>query len=193
MVAIVNRFSVGPITGESGESHVRLFGALPKGELGAGNKFMWGRVRWRELGEERWSEPRRFRLNGNFDGSGVVVINKLKPGACYQYQAGWVRSEEQTPLDWHGVDTGRFSTHQPTANQTTFLFGSCCYRFVGLDGIIQDDRADKIFAEMSAQAEQHNLDFVLFGGDQVYADALYSIGAATTCLLYTSPSPRDRG
>ena len=45
MTGIVNRFAVGPITGESGKSHVRLFGALPKGELGAGNKLMWGRVR----------------------------------------------------------------------------------------------------------------------------------------------------
>ncbi|MTT53667.1 alkaline phosphatase family protein [Alcanivorax sp. VBW004] len=181
MTGIVNRFAVGPITGESGKSHVRLFGALPQGELGAGNKLMWGRVRWRKQGGDSWSEPRKFRLNGNFDGSGVVVINGLEPGTRYQYQAGWVRSEEDgEPLDWHAIESGCFSTDQPTADQTTFLFGSCCYRFVGLDGIIQDDRADKIFAEMSVQAEQHKPDFVLFGGDQVYADSMYSIGAAAT-------------
>ncbi|WP_197477354.1 fibronectin type III domain-containing protein, partial [Alcanivorax sp. HI0044] len=99
MTGIVNRFAVGPITGESGVNHVRLFGALPKGELGAGDKFMWGRVRWRKEGEDSWSEPRKFRLNGNFDGSGVVVVNGLEPGTRYQYQAGWVRAEQdETPL-----------------------------------------------------------------------------------------------
>ena len=164
MTMMVNRFAVGPVTGEAGPGHVRVFGALPRGRLAAGNKYLWGRIRWRRQGEADWSAARRFRLNGNFDGSGVVVINALTAGGHYEYQAGWVESEEEMPLDWNTVPVGRFVTDDPAADHTRFLFGSCCYRFVGLDGVVEDDRADKIFAEMSRHAGQHQPDFVLFGG-----------------------------
>ncbi|MCG8394280.1 MAG: alkaline phosphatase family protein [Pseudomonadales bacterium] len=186
MTMMVNRFAVGPVTGEAGPGHVRVFGALPRGRLAAGNKYLWGRIRWRRQGEADWSAARRFRLNGNFDGSGVVVINALTAGGHYEYQAGWVESEEEMPLDWNTVPVGRFVTDDPAADHTRFLFGSCCYRFVGLDGVVEDDRADKIFAEMSRHAGQHQPDFVLFGGDQVYADSMYKLGPATTFREFDS-------
>ncbi|MGB1465025.1 MAG: alkaline phosphatase D family protein [Alcanivorax nanhaiticus] len=179
MSRMVNRFAVGPVVGETGATHARLFGALPTDTLVAGEKRMWGRVRWRPEGDLEWSDTLRFRLNGNFDGSGVVVLNGLQAGTRYQIQAGWISSEElDTPLDWQHIEIGQLVTDQPDAAETRFLFGSCCYRFVGLDGKIQDDRADKIFAEMSALSQQVNPDFVLFGGDQVYADSMHSLGAA---------------
>ena len=178
MSRIVNRFAVGPIVGEAGTTHVRLFGALPAETLEAGKKCQWGRVRWRREGETQWSEVRRFRVNGNFDGSGVVIINGLASGTRYEFQSGWVGGEQDESLDWHEITIGRFKTDQPDAAETRFLFGSCCYRFVGLDGKIQDDRADKIFAEMTALAAEKKPEFVLFGGDQVYADSMHSLGAA---------------
>lgn len=176
----VNRFAVGPVVGEAVDTHVRVFGALPKGKLGAGKKWLWGRIRWRSKGSTDWSPAREFRLNGNFDGSGVVILNQLQPGTRYEYQAGWVATEDEVALDWDTADQGEFLTNQPDADATRFFFGSCCYRFVGLDGEIQDDRADKIFAEMSSRADSSKPDFVLFGGDQVYADSMYMFGAATT-------------
>lgn len=178
MSRMVNRFAVGPIVGETGATHARVFGALPENTLAAGSKSLWGRVRWREQGASDWSPARRFRLNGNFDGTGVVVLQGLHPGVRYELQAGWVSSEDELPLNWENIATGGFFTHQPDAEQTRFLFGSCCYRFVGLDGKIQDDRADKIFAEMNALADTQRPDFVLFGGDQVYADSMHGLGAA---------------
>lgn len=178
MLQGVNRFAVGPIVGEAGAEHVRLFGALPENTLSSGSKFLWGRVRWRAEHEPEWSAPRRFRLNGNFDGSGVVVLSDLQPGTRYQFQAGWVSNEDDSELDWQQIPHGTFVTNQPDASQTRFLFGSCCYRFVGFDGKIQDDRADKIFAEMSTLASSEQPDFVLFGGDQVYADSMHGLGAA---------------
>ena len=110
----------------------------------------------------------------------MVILNQLRPGTCYEYQAGWVATEDDVVLDWDTADQGEFLTNQPDADATRFFFGSCCYRFVGLDGEIQDDRADKIFAEMSSRADTSKPDFVLFGGDQVYADSMYMVGAATT-------------
>lgn len=178
MTQMVNRFAVGPIVGESAETHARVFGALPRQTLAAGQKYQWGRIRWRCMGEPDWSATRRFRLNGNFDGSGVVVLNGLQPGKRYQFQAGWIDSEDDLMLNWEQIEVGEFFTNQPVANSSRFLFGSCCYRFVGLDGKIQDDRADKIFSEMRALAEQEKPDFVLFGGDQVYADSMHGLGAA---------------
>ena len=176
----VNPFAVGPILGEAGPTHARLFGALPENTIKAGNKYCWGRVRWREYATDDWSPARAFRVNGNFDGSGVVVLNDLKPGTRYQFQAGWVSDDTEMALDWQEVEPGEFMTDQPDAEQTRFLFGSCCYRFVGLDGKIQDDRADKIFAEMHALGQKEEAEFVLFGGDQVYADSMHSLGAAQT-------------
>ncbi|MDX1803020.1 MAG: alkaline phosphatase D family protein [Alcanivorax sp.] len=142
---------------------------------------MWGRIRWRLLGTTDWTAAQKFRLNGNFDGSGVVVLRGLEKGSAYEFQAGWVGTEtDAEALDWGAVPVGRCATHAPDAQQTRFVFGSCCYRFVGLAGHIEDDRADKIFSEISKVAAQPRADFVLFGGDQVYADSTYHWGAAST-------------
>ena len=81
------------MVGEAVDTHVRVFGALPKGKLGAGKKWLWGRIRWRRKGSTDWSPARTFRLNGNFDGSGVVSLNQLQPGTRYACQAGWAVGE----------------------------------------------------------------------------------------------------
>ncbi|EKF75040.1 hypothetical protein A11A3_05089 [Alcanivorax hongdengensis A-11-3] len=177
----VKAFHVGPLVGESSDGHARIFAALPENTLKVGEKKLWGRVRWRRDGESQWQGPLRFRLNGNFDGSGVVVLNGLQGASRYQFQAGWVDSEEPAlALDWQNIPLGYLQTDDDQAAASSFVFGSCCYRFVGLDGHIEDDRGDKIFSEIRQRASEKPIDFVLFGGDQVYADSTYRLGAASS-------------
>ncbi|MBZ2188330.1 alkaline phosphatase family protein [Alcanivorax sp. JB21] len=147
-------------------------------------KAMWGRIQWRPRDQSHWSAPRPFRLNANFDGSGIVVLTDLQPGCEYVYRAGWV-SDPQAPdtaLDWQQASEGSFRT-APADPQApvSFLFGSCSYRFFDLGGRLSDDRADKTFAAMQAnQAREGAADFVLFCGDQIYADPLNRLGAISS-------------
>lgn len=187
MTVTVAPFAVGPLAGSADRTSIRIFGAMPGGALGAGRKAPHGRIRWRAVGETRWLGPRHFRINGNFDSSGVVVLRELTPGTRYQYQAGYVDDPRavDTALDWHRATDGHFRT-APASDQepVSFLFGSCCYRFTGLDHQVEDDRADRVFAVMADQARERPTDFVLYAGDQVYADATWRVGAASSQQQY---------
>jgi alkaline phosphatase D len=187
MTITVTPFPVGPIAGSANQSSIRLFAAMPAGALKAGQKPLLGRVRWRPLGEERWHGPGHFRINGNFDSSGVVVLNDLRPGCRYEFQAGYVADAgvPDARLDWHAARRGHFRTAPADAHApVSFLFGSCCYRFVGPDHQVEDDRADRIFSVMADNAAKQETDFVLFGGDQVYADATWRVAAASSQQQY---------
>ena len=180
-------FAVGPIVGTAGRTHIRILGVMPAGALAAGRKAPHGRIRWRAVGELHWRGPRHFRINGNFDSSGVVVLRDLSPGTRYEYQAGYVERPDSadTQLDWHRLPLGHFRT-APDDDRApvSFLFGSCCYRFVGLDHEVEDDRADRIFEVMGRQTAERDTDFVLYAGDQVYADATWKLGAASSQQQY---------
>lgn len=187
MSVTVRSFSVGPIVGTANHNSVRVLGVLPGGTLKAGEKRLLGRIRWRPEGEERWRGPTHFRINGNFDSSGVVVLKNLRPGQRYQFQAGAVDDPDSgdEQLDWSAIHRGHFRTApQDPAQPISFLFGSCCYRFVGLDHQVEDSRADRIFSVMAENAAATPTDFVLFGGDQIYADATWRIGAASSQQQY---------
>lgn len=187
MSAAVRPFSVGPIVGTATQNSVRILGVLPGGTLKAGEKRALGRIRWRREGDERWRGPVDFRLNGDFDSSGVVVLRNLRPDSRYQFQAGAVDDPDadDRELDWHAVKGGRFRTApSDPAQPVSFLFGSCCYRFVDPEHRVEDSRGDRIFSVMSENAGRTPTDFVLFGGDQVYADATWKLGAASSQQQY---------
>lgn len=187
MSTAVTPFPVGPIVGSATQTSVRLFAAMPGGALKAGQKAPLGRVRWRPVGDARWRGPNHFRINGNFDSSGVVVLKDLHPGGRYEFQAGFVDDAEvpDDQLDWHAPQRGHFRTAPADASApVSFLFGSCCYRFVGLDHEVEDDRADRIFSVMADNAAAEDTDFVLFGGDQVYADATWRVAPASSQQHY---------
>ncbi|MGB0536334.1 MAG: alkaline phosphatase D family protein [Alloalcanivorax venustensis] len=187
MQSRVEPFVVGPIVGTAGQTSIRILGVMPAGTLKAGQKAPHGRIRWRLEGETRWRGPRHFRINGNFDSSGVVVLRDLEPGRRYQFQAGAVASadSEDKALDWGHVNTGHFRTAPASPRApVSFLFGSCCYRFVGLDHEVEDGRADRIFSRMADNAAASPTDFVLYGGDQVYADSTWKVAAASSQREY---------
>lgn len=195
MTTQVAAFSVGPIVGHCDRTSVRIFGradiatALPEG------KAMLGRIQWRVLAPagqpaQPWGAVLPFRLNRNFDGSGVVILKDLQPGTEYEFRAGWVVNEaaDDGSLSWGGVPAGRFRT-APAADEApvSLLFGSCCYRFFDLGGRVSDDRADKTFKAMLAhQVDYGAVDFTLLAGDQIYADPLNRLGAISAEEQYLS-------
>lgn len=171
--------SVGPIVGESGPHHVRLLLRGQPERFADETKPDAGMVRWRRVGESAWSPPVRFRLNRNFDFTGLVVITDLLPGTHYEYQCGCLPAPwHDQPLDWSGASSGTFATAPASDRAPVSLYlGACCYRFFNRDLDNLDDRADKAFRSMLArEAEDGPVDMVLFAGDQVYADPLHRWG-----------------
>lgn len=184
----VEPFSVGPILGACTHDTARLFGRAAMTSFQLSGKAMLGRVRWRVAGQDAWQPAQAFRLNTNFDGSGVVVLHGLTPGALHEYQAGWVTDPDvpASQLDWRALPVYRFRS-APAASDTPtrLLLGSCSYRFFDLGGLISDDRADKTFKAMHAHQHQHGpVDFTMLCGDQVYADPLNRLGALSEEACY---------
>lgn len=128
----VEPFSVGPILGACTHDTARLFGRAAMTSFQLSGKAMLGRVRWRVAGQDAWQPAQAFRLNTNFDGSGVIVLHGLTPGALHEYQAGWVTDPDvpASQLDWRALPVYRFRS-APAASDTPtrLLLGSCSYRF----------------------------------------------------------------
>ena len=170
--------TTGPIVGESGPDHVRI---LLRGEpqTAAGTrKPDTGVIRWRALGDREWQGPHRFRLNRNFDFTGLVVLRDLTADTAYEFQCGYLPDESDAAQDWAHASEGRFLT-APAAGDApvSFYLGSCSYRFFSTDIDDLDDRADKAFRSMLArEASDGPVDFCLFAGDQVYADPMHLLG-----------------
>jgi alkaline phosphatase D len=174
----VKPFSVGPVVGHVDRHSARIFGR--------GEPLLWpaelkpdaGVIRWRRQGAGQWSAPLRFRLNRNFDFSGVVILPDLDAGTHYEYQAGCLPGDPGSrSLQWREISSGQFRTAPADdAAPIRFHMGSCCYRFFAADMENLDDRADKAFRSMLAlSASDGPVDFNLFVGDQVYADPMNAL------------------
>ncbi|ELS05305.1 phosphodiesterase/alkaline phosphatase D [Xenococcus sp. PCC 7305] len=179
---IIKKLTVGPIVGHADTNHVRIWGRAIYQPL-ASNKprrtFGVARIRKKDGGS--YGAPRVFKMNPNFDMSGVIVFTNLEPNTKYTYQIGWffsdkepdeIRSSEK--WDWHDADRGEFQTASEDPNQAkTFVFGSCRYLLRLLNESWFDDRGDKTFRSILKQVEEGRaLDKFLMVGDQIYADDL---------------------
>lgn len=175
----VKPFTLGPLVGETTGDRARMLVRGDPTRAPGDRKPFLGRLQWRQPGRE-WSEPRVFRFNRNFDFTAVVVLNDLQPDSRYEVRGGWVADADATDdaLQWDQASTGGFRTAPADpAAAVEMLFGSCCYRFFCPGGEVEDDRADKVFRGMWRDQEEHGpVDFLLFAGDQVYADPMHVLG-----------------
>lgn len=175
----VKPFTLGPLMGETSRHRARMLVRGNPALAPTEHKPFLGRLQWRRAGGA-WSAPLRFRFNRNFDFTAVVVLDELKAGTDYQVRGGWVPEDgiNDSKLDWRHASVGGFRTAPADpAAPVDLLFGSCCYRLFRPGGKLEDDRADKAFRGMwREQRERGAVDFVLFAGDQVYADPLSIVG-----------------
>lgn len=181
--------TVGPILGATAASQCRIWGRADYQSGPAGPRRAFGVARIRQQGA-RARNPVFFKMNPNFDMTGVVVFDKLKPATAYQYQIGYFYSDGELEdfrarnlsLEWDDAHTVSFTTGTDDAQAArSFILGSCRYLLRLFGGSWFDDRGDKTFRSVLAQIDDANkprrTDAVLMVGDQIYADDLNIVGA----------------
>jgi alkaline phosphatase D len=182
----VKPLSVGPIVGHTTHESTRIFG---RGELEVSfgrPRFSHGVLQYKKKGSRAYKRPIYFKLNPNFDLTGVAVIQGLEADTVYQYQVGSIFSEVDSDkinvnslLDWKDIEPVEFRTgSNDDTKPRAIVTGSCRYALRMLGGTWFDDRGDKTFGSVNRQvAEGRDADMLLMCGDQIYADDLNFAGA----------------
>ena len=171
--------TAGPIIGHTTTNHARIF---LRGKLQNSAPVFAG-IRYRRLGEERWSHGVFAKLTILHDMSDVIALNDLATDTEYEYQAGWfspmspvhtVESVQELPLQWPR-DIYRFRTQSSKAKTPrAYIVGSC--RYLRMTGGVPSapHLGDRIFASMTHLAQQAEppISAMLMTGDQIYVDDL---------------------
>jgi alkaline phosphatase D len=178
--------SVGPIVGHTSNNQVRIFGRAKLSIDDGRPRKAHGVIRYRQKGTSTFSAPVFFKMNPNFDLTGVIVLTELSESTNYEYQIGWFYSEVDTKevdvqkvLNWSKLDTFKFKTASSDDSQSrTLVFGSCRYILRLFGGMWWDNRGDKTFKSILEQIKKGmKVDQLIMCGDQIYADDLKVVGA----------------
>lgn len=187
--------TVGPIVGYTTPTQTRMMiRGVPERDT-TGFRRCFGVVRWRPAGSEEWSDPVFNKLSPNFDMTGVLVLDKLKPDTDYEYQAGWFFAEAEleriqslaaTQIEWLGATLRFRSGTVDAAASRSYVVGSCRYLLRLFGGTFFDDRGDKTFRSVLEQIDKTKqpLDALLMIGDQIYADDLNVLSPDTRIDQY---------
>ena len=180
-MSIIKSLTVGPIVGHVDTHHGRIWG---RGEYESTTSDIprrsFGIARIKKAGED-YGSPRFFKMNPNFDMTGIVCFTGLTSDTKYIYQIGCFFSDKELnqlnsndQWDWKNAQQGEFATasNNPYAPRE-FIFGSCRYLLKLFGGNWFDDRGDKTFRSILNQQEDgRGINKLLMIGDQIYADDL---------------------
>ncbi len=181
----VQPLTVGAILGATSGQSARLWGRGKMEKTENGPRRCFGVVRARPATSSHFRQPIFFKMNPNFDMTGVVMLSDLEPEKEYDYQIGYFFSDmglhdfaPDYPLDWSAIDTVSFrSAASDKSHPRSFVYGSCRYLLRLFGGSWFDNRGDKTFRSILRQMDQGTqTDMVLMLGDQIYADDLSFIG-----------------
>lgn len=184
----VKQLTVGPILGATDTTSVRIFGRSEFEIDGDRPRRAHGVIRIRKKGNLNFSAPIFFKMNPNFDMTGLAIVSGLHSNTNYEYQMGWFYSEvESADIDvanilvWEQIETVGFRTASADSEAPRVLVtGSCRYVLKLFDGMWFDDRGDKTFRSILRCIENgERIDQFIMCGDQIYADDLNVIGADT--------------
>ncbi|MHC8289338.1 alkaline phosphatase D family protein [Pseudomonas sp. XS1P51] len=171
--------TVGPIIGHTTTNHTRIF---LRGERQK-NASAFAGIRYRRIGEERWSKGVFTKLESARDMSDVIALNDLATDTEYEYQAGWfspmspvhtVETVQELPLQWprdiYRLRTQSSKTMAPRA----YIVGSCRYLRMTAGVPSAPQLGDRIFASITylAQRAEPPISALLMTGDQIYVDDL---------------------
>lgn len=184
----VNPLTIGPIVGATTPTSVRIWGRGKYEKTRIGCKRCLGIARLKKLEDPIYGSGQFFKLNPNFDMTGITVFDHLEPETRYVFQIGWCFSERHYSdipnnlrLNWTQASSGEVTTasaHPQAPRQ--FIFGSCRYLLRLFLGSLFDTRGDKTFQTISKLlAKNDSISQFLMLGDQIYADDLNVIGADT--------------
>lgn len=175
----VQSFTVGPILGAVSTNTARVWGRGKESRVGGVLQRLFGAARIRRDGDT-FGKPQYFKLNPNFDLTGVTVFQDLQSDIKYEYEIGAITINAEfgelgaIRLDWGQAHRASFRTasFDKTAERT-FIFGSCRYLLRLFGGSYFDNRGDKTFRSINKQLDEgQNISQVLMLGDQIYADDL---------------------
>lgn len=175
----IQKLDVGPIIGETTPFRTRLWGrALPPSN---NNTKLHGVARL--LLKKTVHKTVFFKLQKQWDYTGVGIIDDLSPNTTYQYQIGWFAADLDTAhfinnppaLNWDGIVAGTVKSGSDNVSETrSFIVGSCRYNvpWAKDDKNQSDTRGDKTFRAALAQITQRDTHGLMMLGDQIYADFL---------------------
>ncbi len=178
----LQELTVGPIVGETTPTRARIWGRGDTTVIDGKPRRCFGTLRYRQQGAASWHKPLIFKLNPNFDMTGVAILGGLQPETRYEYQVGHFFSDGELPdasfreADWSAASTGHFCSASDNPKQSrTLVIGSCRYLLKTFMGDFFDDRGDKTFRtildHIKSGTDVHQ---VVMMGDQIYADDLNS-------------------
>jgi alkaline phosphatase D len=186
--------TVGPIVGGTEPTRSRIW---IRGEYQRENsdpRRAFGVIRHRKKGSSKWSTPQLFKMNPNFDMTGIAILNDLPPRTRWEYQMGYFWSslefEDIDPklkgADWNSAASGIFRTASNRDNESrTLAIGSCRYFLKLFGGNFFDQRGDKTFRSIIRQIESGDeINQLIMMGDQIYADDLNIIAPDRTVLQF---------
>jgi len=178
----IKPLTVGPIVGHTDDNHARIWGRADFELTASGQpRRTFGVARIRKKTTGSYSSPCFFKMNPNFDMTGLVLFKELDADTEYIYQIGWFFSDKELNelrssdgWDWHNADHGEFYTASSDSNlEREFIFGSCRYLLKLFGGSWFDNRGDKTFRSIIKQVDDgRSINKLLMVGDQIYADDL---------------------
>ncbi len=177
----INSLTVGPIVGETTSTRTRIWGRGDAHVVEGNPRRCFGAIRYRESGNARWNKHRVFKMNPNFDLTGIAILDRLKPETPYEYEIGYFFSDAEladanfVESDWAAASTGTFLTASNNDQKSrTLIIGSCRYLLKTFLGDFFDDRGDKTFRSILKQIENGSeIHQLIMMGDQIYADDLF--------------------
>lgn len=154
-----NIISHGPFIGDLTESHVKIWFRSHAAKKAG---FV---IRLFENGEE--ADFKEISVAEESDFIAVVKFRSLKSDTAY---------EAVLYLKKEILFTLSFKTKSKTKTDLHFAFGSCRYNHWHNPLLNDSLSGDQTFAEILKVHKKNDLDFMLFLGDQIYADPTYSLG-----------------
>jgi len=178
----IQPLTIGPIVGHTDTNQVRIWGRAKYEPLKSGfPRRVFGVARIKKQNGGGYGSPKIFKMNPNFDLTGLFVYSNLKKETHYTYQMGWFFSDKELDeinssdsWDWSLADQGEFqSTSDDPTKERDFIFGSCRYLLKLFGGSWFDSRGDKTFRSINEKISNgNNINKLLMIGDQIYADDL---------------------
>lgn len=173
--------TVGPIVGETTPRRARIWGRGEAQVVDDRPRRCFGAVRVRKVGTKTWGKPQFFKMNPNFDLTGLAILAELTPETKYEYEVGTYFSDVElgdavvSEIDWGQASKGGFKTASENDRKPrTLVIGSCRYLLKTFLGSFFDDRGDKTFRSVLRQMDDDGveIDQLIMMGDQIYADDL---------------------
>lgn len=173
---------VGPIVGETTPNRARIWGRGAASIAENLPRRCFGALRHRVRGTQDWARVTTFKMNPNFDMTGIAIVDGLQPETYYEYEVGYYFSDAEISDAgfstergiWEFADRGEFQTASANGNRPrTLVVGSCRYLLKTFLGDFFDDRGDKTFRSIMHQINDgEEIHQLIMMGDQIYADDL---------------------